>query len=331
MAKIRVTSPTRIDLAGGTLDLWPLYTFLNGAVTVNMAVNIFTYVEIEELPGPQIILDLKNIGFKKTFANAKQLFDFKNEKTHFIRPHIRFWKPETGLKITIDSESPVGGGLGGSSSITAGLSKAFSELYGKNLQDIELVRLSHNLEAEILRTPTGTQDYVPALRGGLNILRYEMDNLHLETRYFPNDILQKKGFLVYTGKPHNSGLNNWEVLKKAIQGHRSTLKCLNQLGLISNRVKDACIDEDWDSLEDLFDEEYKWRTSLTPAFTSPQIKKIKKMVGNRGAVKICGAGGGGCVLIWSEKKQEVLEKCRKHGFKVFDIKVVDNGCQIQKS
>lgn len=331
MAKIRVTSPTRIDLAGGTLDLWPLYTFQNGAVTVNLAINLFTKVEIEELQSPQIILDLKNIGFRKSFANAQALLKVKGEQTQFIHPHIKFWEPKTGLKITVESESPVGGGLGGSSSITAGLTKAFSELYNRQMQDIDIVRLSHNIEAKILHTPTGTQDYVPALRGGLNILRYEMDNLHLETRYFPNDVLEKKGFLVYTGKPHKSGLNNWEVLKKAMSGHKPTLKCLDQLGAISNQVKDVCMNEDWDRLGRLFSEEYKWRTSLAKAFTSPQIKKIRKIVGNKGSVKICGAGGGGCVLVWCANKREVLEKCQKHGFKVYDIKVVDNGCQIQKS
>src|SRR5690606_30706223 len=92
MAKIRVTSPTRIDLAGGTLDLWPLYAFLNGAVTVNLAVNIFTRVEIEELSGSQIVIDLKNIGYQKKFSNVDQLLKVKNEKTQFIHPHIRFWK-----------------------------------------------------------------------------------------------------------------------------------------------------------------------------------------------------------------------------------------------
>ncbi|MBV9609015.1 MAG: hypothetical protein JO187_05610, partial [Acidobacteria bacterium] len=32
-------APCRVDLAGGTVDLWPLYLFHPGAVTVNFAVN----------------------------------------------------------------------------------------------------------------------------------------------------------------------------------------------------------------------------------------------------------------------------------------------------
>ena len=36
---IRASAPTRIDLAGGTIDIWPLYLFHPGAVTVNTAID----------------------------------------------------------------------------------------------------------------------------------------------------------------------------------------------------------------------------------------------------------------------------------------------------
>ena len=32
-------APCRVDMAGGTIDIWPLYLFHSGAVTVNFAVN----------------------------------------------------------------------------------------------------------------------------------------------------------------------------------------------------------------------------------------------------------------------------------------------------
>jgi len=39
---IVTTAPCRADLAGGTLDIWPLYLFHPGAVSVNVALNILT-------------------------------------------------------------------------------------------------------------------------------------------------------------------------------------------------------------------------------------------------------------------------------------------------
>ena len=37
---IEATAPTRVDLAGGTIDIWPLYLFHPGATTVNFAVSL---------------------------------------------------------------------------------------------------------------------------------------------------------------------------------------------------------------------------------------------------------------------------------------------------
>src|SRR5205814_1552297 len=39
-APVRIVSsaPTRIDLAGGTIDIWPLYLFHDGALTLNAAI-----------------------------------------------------------------------------------------------------------------------------------------------------------------------------------------------------------------------------------------------------------------------------------------------------
>src|SRR5437868_15542620 len=44
---VEATAPTRIDLAGGTLDIWPLYLFHPGAVTVNCAIDRRAWCRVE--------------------------------------------------------------------------------------------------------------------------------------------------------------------------------------------------------------------------------------------------------------------------------------------
>ena len=46
---MRVTSsaPTRIDLAGGTIDIWPLYLFHAGAQTLNAAISIRAFASVQ--------------------------------------------------------------------------------------------------------------------------------------------------------------------------------------------------------------------------------------------------------------------------------------------
>jgi D-glycero-alpha-D-manno-heptose-7-phosphate kinase len=45
--RIESKAPTRVDLAGGTLDIWPLYLFHPGAVTVNAAITRYASCVIE--------------------------------------------------------------------------------------------------------------------------------------------------------------------------------------------------------------------------------------------------------------------------------------------
>ena len=44
---IESSAPTRADLAGGTIDIWPLYLFHAGASTVNFALSLRAHVRIE--------------------------------------------------------------------------------------------------------------------------------------------------------------------------------------------------------------------------------------------------------------------------------------------
>jgi galactokinase/mevalonate kinase-like predicted kinase len=45
---IRTSAPTRIDLAGGTIDIWPLYLFHPGAQTLNAAISLRAHASIRE-------------------------------------------------------------------------------------------------------------------------------------------------------------------------------------------------------------------------------------------------------------------------------------------
>ena len=48
---IDATAPARIDLAGGTLDLWPLNVLHPGSVTINLAIDLLTIAGERQAPG----------------------------------------------------------------------------------------------------------------------------------------------------------------------------------------------------------------------------------------------------------------------------------------
>ena len=46
LVQVHASAPTRIDLAGGTLDIWPLYLFHDGAQTLNAAISLRAHCSI---------------------------------------------------------------------------------------------------------------------------------------------------------------------------------------------------------------------------------------------------------------------------------------------
>lgn len=324
---IRVKSPTRVDLAGGTLDLWPLYNFVHGAQTVNVAIDIWTEVEIQPRTDAQIVFESPDLDAKKVFRNLEEVLSSEDPTWALNRSVVRFWKPQKGFNLLTRSQSPVGGGLGGSSSLTVSLMKAFAQWIQKNeLSSHSLVHTCHNIESELLQTPTGTQDYYPALSGGLNILTYSASGIQQEVLNPKGTLLDDHFMLIYTGKAHHSGLNNFEVMKSAVQKDQKVLKALAQLKEISQELAHDIHRGSYNNFGRLFQEEYKARIQLCEDFSSPEIRKLNEISIKNGAeaLKICGAGGGGCVLVWCHPQQQkqVGDACQKAGFRVLDAKPV---------
>lgn len=330
MAKdIEVKSPTRVDLAGGTLDMWPLYSFLGSALTINLAIDIWTKARIEILKDRKVIiesLDLKKIW---QFENFEQFLKSDDRNLTLFQKILKnYTKLPSGFKLITSSESPIGGGLGGSSSLVISILKAMDQFVGiKNRTTTSIVHLAHNIEAEVLRTPTGTQDYFPAVTGGLSLIEYLPTEIKQSIVNLKDTPFNDHFLLVYTGRSHHSGLNNFEVLKAAVAGEDKVLNALREIQSISEELKKAIEQKNWLKLPELFKAEYKARVQLTPAFTSPEIDTLSRICIEAGAlaVKICGAGGGGCVLVWvpPESRERVIQVCQKENFQCLSAKPIN--------
>ena len=312
-------SPTRVDLAGGTLDLWPFYSFLGGAKTLNVPITIRTKADVVIRDDLKISITSPDIKLQKTWDNLSAFMADQDPGLLFFQCLIDSVKPSFGFDLYSQSESPVGGGLGGSSSLTMSLLKAFQQAQKKKSQDWELITWASNIEAQVLRKPTGTQDYVPALYSqGVNAIHYNHNSVFVETLKIRAEDFHSRFSLVYTGRSHNSGINNWDVQKKLIDGDKKMDRALHRLAEISQEMYSllkAPTKKTWDEeLPELFRKETEARTELSEGFSSPEIKLLNEIVLRAGghAVKICGAGGGGCAMLWSppDSKEKVEQACR---------------------
>lgn len=319
-------SPTRVDLAGGTLDCWPLYLFLGDPLTVNVAVDIFTTATLRPRSAPTVRLVTKDLGFDKEYRNLAECLKDTEPAFDLVRAHLVYWQERIGaqgFELETASESPVGGGLGGSSSLCISLLKVFKKWLSVEMSVSDTVRLASHLEARMLFKPTGTQDYFPPLEGGLCHITYGVEGPVSVRSRIDQDLFRDRFVLVYTGKSHHSGINNWQVIKDWLDGDSRTRKAMSDLAVISKEVGQAVSLKTYDLLPKLFEREFEARVRLSEGFSSPEILRLNEVAKSLGGqLKICGAGGGGCVLLWSHDRNagRLAKAAGEAGFKVLPAK-----------
>ena len=130
--KIDARAPTRIDLAGGTLDIWPLYLFHEGAMTVNCAITRYARCAIDVHPRrKKIELVSRDTHRSENFRSLEALARAKRYRLPLVAQLIRFFRPSQGFALSTDSEAPAGAGIGGSSEKAVNLSAAQDQQNGK--------------------------------------------------------------------------------------------------------------------------------------------------------------------------------------------------------
>ena len=333
--KIAAKSPCRVDLAGGTLDIWPLYLNHDNAVTVNFAVNLYTHARIETRADRKIVLEATDIGGREEFENIDALVASKKYKLPLLALALRWFRPEMGLNLTTSSEAPAGAGISGSSSLLITIGSALNKLTRRGYSIEKLREVAQNVEAQIIQVPTGCQDYYPAMYGRVSAIELGCAGIVRKEILVDHNDLLDRGVLVYTGKPRNSGINNWEVTKAYIDGDKQVRRNFDKISSIANGMRHALETANWNEAARLLREEWSFRRKNAPSISTELLDALSEKTRKVGAkgFKVCGAGGGGCCFVLVEKgaKARVSDVVRELGATVLDFAVAPSGVQVKVS
>jgi len=330
--RITAKAPCRIDMAGGTLDIWPLYLFHQNAVTVNFAVNRYTTATVETRDDPAITLRSADLNQEEHYPSLAALCAAPTYKLPLLAWVVRFFAPGTGFTLSTDSEAPAGAGISGSSALIIAISSALNLLTNSAHSLEKLREISQNIEAQIIRVPTGSQDYYPAMYGGVNALELSPVGITRCSIPIPHDELNSRFVLAYTGIPRNSGINNWEVMKAHIDGDAQVFRNFERIAAIAQGMRQALESADWPRVANLLRDEWTLRRTNAPGITTPVIDHLITTATANGAeaAKVCGAGGGGCVffLVDPSRKQQVARAIANEGGTVLDAAVAPQGVTL---
>jgi len=337
---IRSRAPVRIDFAGGTTDLSPFRDEIGGAV-VNATISRYAYCTLKPLDNHAIRITSENL---QAFVEADDIRGLEYDgNLDLLKAAVRHLDLDIGLDIIVHSDAPPGSGVGTSASVGVALIGMLERLRrernssARAMTAYEVAELACQMESE-LGIVGGKQDQYASALGGINFMeffsegRVSVQYLELETDTLYE--LEKHLVLCYTGQSRLSGDTNQKMIQAYKDGVPEVVEALKAIRQVALDVKQALLIGDLAQFGRLLEEEYRQRVKLAPSVVTEKILHLREAALKAGAVsmKICGAGGGGCVLFYCRPDSETRVKrvLQEEGGTILDFSFEHRGLQVWK-
>ncbi len=347
MEKFTVRAPTRADLAGGTLDIWPVNCLFSGTRTINVALDLYqkAHFDVEESTKFQMKIQAAQAEtpvFKRPMSA---------EEISRLPPQLKFPAavvsaylakktvlPKKSLQLRLESDVPSGSGLGGSSALCVAIARGMARIfgdYGEVGWQWNLLRWVRDVEAEFLRLPTGNQDYLAAIFGGLRSYEFALGNI--QEREYSIDMLSefsKRCLILNSGESHHSGLSNWEVYKALFEGDTGLEQGFRNLKGLADFLHEQLSQDqpDWAQIGRCLSEDWEIRREAFRVNT-PRLDGIVKFLDTQPLLgrKVCGAAQGGSLLVLADPSEleGIRARCLAEKIQILGTVAVKQGVHIQ--
>ena len=279
MRVLAAHAPTRVDFGGGWTDV-PPYCIEQGGCVCAVAIARYATVELSDAgpPGPE------HTGAESGITASA-----------LAKAGV------SGVSLSVNSDFPIGSGLGGSSAAGVAAVGALAAWSGQPIEPADLAERSRAIEVEDMGIPGGRQDHYAAAFGGALGLTFGDSTTVMRIPISPATVeaLESRCTIIYTGQSRISGENITAVLdayrarEPVVTGALARMRELAQM-MIAALMRGAI-----DDLGALVGEHWVHQRSLHPAIATPRIDAIihQAIAGGAFGAKALGASGGGCVLI----------------------------------
>lgn len=330
-------APTRIDFAGGTLDIPPLYLFHQPAFTVNVAIDLVAEVTVTRRPGRAIRLEAFDQGRQLTWSSRDKIAWTRQPFLEMLARLIQSLAPDGGLDVRTNCQAPAGAGTGGSSALAVATAAALTAAAGRPLNRRVLIEYAKSIETQAIHVPTGYQDYYAAVYGGASSIEFGLTGIRrtaIAEKAFLSQ-LERHLLLLYLGKPRFSGANNWDLFKRHMDRDRRTLALFSALQENALAMRQAFLAQDLQDIARLLNRDWESRRQALPTMSNPAIDGLIRSLRRAGAIgaRVCGAGGGGCLalIIEPEARATLIALAEAAGVKSLPCVINTRGLTVRRS
>jgi D-glycero-alpha-D-manno-heptose-7-phosphate kinase len=239
-----------------------------------------------------------------------------------------------GCRASIESDFPVGAGLGGSSAAGVALAAAIRAWKGSPVDSLdEIAEESRAVEAEELGIAGGRQDHYAAAYGGALDLTFgrQTTATPIPLARDTAKALEARCVVVYTGESRISGDTITAVIDAYRARERRVVDALSRMKALAGDMVRALASGDMDALAAAVGQHWIFQRSLHPAIPTPLIDRLLDVAHEAGALggKALGASGGGCVLAiaGAERADDVRHAMAALGTPL-PFRIADRGVQV---
>lgn len=286
-------TPLRISFAGGGTDLPGFYRREYGAV-LSTTIDKYLYVTVKRHGA------LFNEGFRLNYSDTEHVQRLDDIKNHIARECLRLLRIEPPMYISTVADLPEFSGLGSSSSFAVGLLNALHVFRGERVSAGQLAEEASHVEIEVLKRPIGKQDHYAAAFGGLNVLCFLPDgHVTVEHQTLPGGTLQTlfEHLALFWTRIRRDASSVLREQQDNIDRKLELLRAMRE----DARTLQGLIRNGFDPLRfgQVLDATWALKRQLASGISNERIETWYRKAKEAGAVggKICGAGGGGFLLL----------------------------------
>ncbi len=322
---IIVRSPMRISLGGGGTDL-PSYYENHGGFLLSAAIDKYIYVMVHQSWNDEYIIKYSQLERTRTIPEIKH---------PIVRTALDLLKLGPNLEICSMADIPAGTGLGSSGSFTTALLKALYA-YKKNLliSPHELAEQACHIEMNLLNEPVGKQDQYIAAYGGITLFEIAKDGkVHAEpANISPSTLftLEDNLAIFFTGYSRSASVLLKDQDQRSRDSESAIIDNLHYIKDLGYRIKTAIEAGELSTFGELMHEHWEHKRQRSVGMSNSKIDELYKIGRKHGALggKLIGAGGGGFLLFYTEKKRELREAMRAAGVEELRFRFEFEGAKI---
>jgi D-glycero-alpha-D-manno-heptose-7-phosphate kinase len=285
-------TPLRVSFAGGGTDLAEFYERDYGAV-LSMAITNYIYVTVK--PHSPLFNEPVRINYSRS-EEVHRIDEIEND---IARECLRYLEIEPPIYISTVGDHPASSGLGSSSAFAVGLLNALHALRGERVTSGQLAEEASHVEIDVLGEPIGKQDQYAAAFGGINFFRFNPGGAVSVEPLRPSSgslALFDDLMMFWTGHQRNAG----KVLREQKANTKSKFDSLREMRDHAHELQEVMSNGPVDpqAFGEILDRGWQLKRSLASTITNDAIDGWYQRALDAGASggKLCGAGGGGCIL-----------------------------------